>query len=107
LCFKACVSRLIFEAEFDVESKEATMAHANPIQIQKYLKGVDYPADKATLINTARKQGADESVCASLEQLPDEQFQTPADVSEAFKGPSQDHAERGDEDSGANGKRRH
>ena len=74
------------------------MAHANPIQIQKYLKGVDYPADKQTLIKTAKQQGADESVCASLDQLPDEEFQTPADVSAAFKGPSQDHAERGGED---------
>ncbi|HEX5539403.1 MAG TPA: DUF2795 domain-containing protein [Methylophilaceae bacterium] len=69
------------------------MAHANPIQIQKYLKGVDYPANKATLIKNAKKLGADASVCASLEQLPDEEFQTPADVSEAFKGPSQDNVQ--------------
>ena len=75
--------------------REDDMAHANPIQIQKYLKGVDYPTNKRTLIETARRQGADESVCASLDQLPDEEFQTPADVSAAFKGPSQDHAERG------------
>lgn len=67
------------------------MGHANPIQIQKYLKGVDYPASKAALIENARKMGADESICASLEQLPDEKFQTPADVSEAFSGPSQDN----------------
>ena len=66
------------------------MPHANPIQIQKYLKGVDYPASKAQLIENARKLGADESICASLEQLPDDDFQTPADVSEAFKGPSSD-----------------
>ncbi len=91
--------------------KETPMAHANPIQIQKYLKGVDYPTDKETLIQTARQQGADESVCASLEQLPDEEFQTPADVSAAFKGPSQDHAERGedrddDDGGGRSGSRR-
>ena len=69
------------------------MAHANPIQIQKYLKGVDYPASKAALIENAKNLGADESICASLEQLPDEDFQTPADVSEAFKGPSEDKVE--------------
>ena len=69
------------------------MGHANPIQIQKYLKGVDYPASKEALIKNARKMGADESICASLEQLPDEDFQTPADVSEAIKGPSQDSAQ--------------
>ena len=64
------------------------MAHANPIQIQKYLKGVDYPATREELIENARSLGADESICASLEQLPDEDFQTPAEVSQAFKGPS-------------------
>jgi hypothetical protein len=69
------------------------MAHANPIQIQKYLKGVDYPASKEALIRNAKKMGADDSICASLEQLPDEDFQTPADVSEAFKGPSQDNVQ--------------
>jgi hypothetical protein len=67
------------------------MAHSNPIQIQKYLKGVNYPASKQDLIRNAKKNGADENVCASLEQLPDEDFQTPADVSQAFKGPSEDN----------------
>ena len=66
------------------------MAHANPIQIQKYLKGVDYPASRDQLIENAKRLGADENICASLEQLPDEDFQTPADVSEAFKGASSD-----------------
>lgn len=60
------------------------MGHVNPIQIQKFLKGVDYPASKAALIENARNMGADENVCQSLEQLPEEDFQTPADVSQAF-----------------------
>jgi predicted outer membrane protein len=60
------------------------MAHVNPVQIQKYLKGVDYPASKAALLDKAKSMGADETICASLEQLPDEDFQTPADVSQAF-----------------------
>lgn len=60
------------------------MAHVNPVQIQKYLKGVDYPASKAALLAKAKSMGADENVCQSIEQLPDEEFQTPADVSQAF-----------------------
>jgi predicted outer membrane protein len=60
------------------------MAHVNPVQIQKFLKGVDYPASKAELLENARNMGADANVCASLEQLPDEDYQTPADVSQAF-----------------------
>lgn len=70
------------------------MAHANPIQIQKYLKGVDYPATREQLIDNAKKLGADENICASLEQLPDDDFQTPAEVSQAFNGPSE-HAVAG------------
>ncbi|MDQ1815449.1 DUF2795 domain-containing protein [Massilia sp. CCM 9210] len=66
------------------------MAHANPIRIQKFLKGVDYPANKAALIVNAKKLGADDKVCASLDALPDEEFQTPAEVSQAFKGPDDD-----------------
>jgi predicted outer membrane protein len=66
------------------------MAHANPIQIQKYLKGVDYPATREQLIDNAKKLGADTNICASLEQLPDDDFQTPAEVSQAFNGPSDD-----------------
>jgi predicted outer membrane protein len=60
------------------------MAHVNPVQIQKYLKGIDYPASKAALLDKAKSMGADEAICASLAQLPDEDFQTPADVSQAF-----------------------
>ena len=60
------------------------MAHVNPIQVQKYLKGVDYPASKKALLDKAKSMGADENICASLEQLPDEDYQTPADVSQAF-----------------------
>jgi predicted outer membrane protein len=60
------------------------MTHVNPIQVQKFLKGVDYPASKAALIEKAHSMGADENICASLEQLPNEDFQTPAEVSQAF-----------------------
>ncbi len=83
------------------------MEHANPIQIQKYLKGVDYPARKDTLIKHAKDLGADENMCASLEQLPDEEFQTPADVSQAFKGSSSDFDPAPDNEQGARPKSRH
>jgi hypothetical protein len=60
------------------------MATVNPIQLQKYLKGVDYPASKRELIDNVEKLGADEPVRKALQKLPDQQFQTPADVSEAI-----------------------
>lgn len=59
------------------------MAKVNPIQLQKYLKGVDYPAKKQDLLDRAKQEGADENICSTLEQLSDETFETPADVSKA------------------------
>ena len=56
----------------------------NPIQIQKFLKGVDYPASKSDLLKNAEREGADEDVRVALEQLPDEEYESPADVSEAL-----------------------
>jgi hypothetical protein len=59
------------------------MTKVNPIQLQKHLKGVDYPASKEQLIEHAQKQGADENAISVLQQLPDEEYESPTDVSEA------------------------
>ncbi|MFN8593237.1 MAG: DUF2795 domain-containing protein [Thermomicrobiales bacterium] len=56
----------------------------NPIQIQTYLKGVDYPAGKTDLLGRAEQEGADEEVRRALESLPDREFQSPAEVSESL-----------------------
>lgn len=60
------------------------MAKVNPIQLQKYLKGIDYPASKEDLSKHAQQQGADENAISALKELPDEQYETPADVSKAI-----------------------
>ncbi len=59
------------------------MAKINPIQLQKWLKGVDYPASKDDLIAQAKQNGADEHVIEVLEEIPDDDYDTPADVSKA------------------------
>jgi hypothetical protein len=56
----------------------------NPIQLQKYLGGVDYPTDKKTLIERAKDNGADDDVIRTLRSLPVDRFNSPNDVSEAF-----------------------
>lgn len=60
------------------------MAKVNPIQLQKHLKGVDYPASKQDLINHAKQQGADENALSALEQIPEREYETPTDVSQAI-----------------------
>ena len=60
------------------------MAKINPIQLQKHLKGVEYPASRQDLVSVAERNGADENVRAALEALPDEQYKNPAEVSGAI-----------------------
>lgn len=56
----------------------------NPIQAQKFLKGIDYPASKEEIIEAARDQGADENVISTLERIPMDSFNSPNDVAEGI-----------------------
>jgi len=58
----------------------------NPIQAQKYLKGMDYPASKDDIVKKARQEGADDELQDTLQRLPEDTFETPADVSKAIGG---------------------
>jgi hypothetical protein len=56
----------------------------NPVQVQKFLGGIDYPARKEDLLRRAKESGADEEVRRTLEQLQQDEFNSPNDVSEAI-----------------------
>ena len=60
------------------------MAKVNPVQVQKFLGGLDYPASKEDLVKQAEQEDADQEVRSTLEQLPDQNYETPADVSKAI-----------------------
>lgn len=60
------------------------MPKVNPIQVQKFLGGIDYPAEKQQLLQRAEEQGADDDVRSTLERLPMDRFNSPNDVSEAI-----------------------
>ena len=60
------------------------MADVNPIQVQKFLGGIDYPASKDNLVQKAQESGADDRVIETLRNLPQDQFNSPNDVSEAI-----------------------
>ena len=57
---------------------------SNPIQMQKYLSGVDYPASREDLVEHARSQGADEEVLRKLDAMPDRTYDGPNAVSAEF-----------------------
>ncbi|MBW4718714.1 DUF2795 domain-containing protein [Saccharothrix obliqua] len=56
----------------------------NPIQVQKFLSGVDYPATKDDIVSAARSQGADNDTIDALRNLPRDDFNSPNDISEAI-----------------------
>jgi hypothetical protein len=61
------------------------MAANNLANVQKYLKDLDYPANKDDLIDHAQEQGIDDDLLEILEQLPDEEeYKSPTEVNQAI-----------------------
>lgn len=60
------------------------MAKINPIELQKSLKGVDYPATKDDVVKAAEQNGADEEILEALRNVSDSTFEKPTDVSKAL-----------------------
>ena len=56
---------------------------ANPVEVEKSLKGIDFPAKKQDLVKHAQQRGANEEVLETIEQLPEENFNNAADVAKA------------------------
>ncbi len=56
----------------------------NPIEAQKYLKGVNYPATKQQLVEQARSNGAPEEMIRDLESAGQDEFDGPSAVQQAF-----------------------
>jgi hypothetical protein len=55
----------------------------NPVEVEKCLKGVNYPAKKQDLIKHAQQQGANQDVMEVLKEMRDTEFNSPIDVSKA------------------------
>jgi hypothetical protein len=58
----------------------------SPIDIQKALSGMDYPASKDQIVQHAQKQGGDEEVIEALKKIPDREYEGPSGVSSAVFG---------------------
>jgi len=56
----------------------------SPIELQKHLGGVDYPATKDQLVNHAREKGAGDDLIQVLDQIPDREYDGPSAVSAEF-----------------------
>ena len=60
------------------------MATVSPREVEKALKGIDYPARKQELMKVAESNNADETVRRVIQSLPDQTYNTPIDVSKAI-----------------------
>lgn len=62
------------------------MADLSPIDVQKALKGADYPASLDDLVSLAKRNGADDEVVDKLSSAESQQFDGPNDVQKALFG---------------------
>jgi hypothetical protein len=58
----------------------------NVTEVQKALKGADYPASRDELIELAERNGADEEVIDALREADEDSFDGPDQVMQALKG---------------------
>jgi Protein of unknown function (DUF2795) len=55
-------------------------------EVQKALKGMDYPASGNELCAYAKQNGADQDIVEALSQLGDQEFEGPNGVMKGLKG---------------------
>jgi Protein of unknown function (DUF2795) len=70
--------------ELGDELERLQAAKASPVQVQAFLDGLDYPADKNDLLREVEMHRAGPEVRATIERLPDRRFEDPTDVSRAI-----------------------
>jgi hypothetical protein len=66
-------------------SQQRPSGSMSPIDVEKYLKGVDYPANKNDLVKKAQQNKAPDDIIRVLQQLPSSSFNQPTDVMKAVK----------------------
>lgn len=53
---------------------------ASPAAVERYIKGVDFPANKQDLIEQARKNNAPSDVLNVMDRFSDREYNTPVDI---------------------------
>ena len=56
----------------------------NPIELQKHLKGVSYPASKDDVVSAAESNGAPDEILDALRSTSKDSFDGPTAVTEAL-----------------------
>lgn len=61
-------------------SRSRKRRQQSPIEVTRYLDGVDFPADRQALLRHARRQKAGEEILQLLDQMPNRDYGSMADV---------------------------
>jgi hypothetical protein len=56
----------------------------SPANVAKFLKGIGFPAKKKDLISHAKKNHAEDQVLQELKNMPEQEYNTMADVMKGF-----------------------
>ena len=64
--------------------EESLRTPGSASQFQSYTKGIDYPKSKREVVDYMRKNNAPDEVIREAEALPDQQFRSAAELSQAF-----------------------
>jgi hypothetical protein len=62
------------------------MADLNPIEVQRYLKGADYPMSKDDVVDLAQSNDAPADIVEALRGMGKDTFDGPNAVTSALKG---------------------
>ena len=56
----------------------------SPVNVTHHLKGIDFPAKRQDLVGQAKNNGAPPEVLKKIEAMPDQTYETMADVMKGF-----------------------
>lgn len=64
----------------DMDMNMSGRNDVNPVEVQQYLRGVDYPMSKQDITHIAEQRGAPRQIIDTIQQMADREYTTPADV---------------------------
>lgn len=66
------------------QQSDSKAGSISPIQMQKHLKGVNYPASKQDLVKQAQSNNASSEIVSRIQHLHGDSFNSPKDVMKAL-----------------------
>ena len=75
---------IIFAEDNQRPSPTSPTTNATPASVERYLKGVSFPADKNDLMRQIRVNGAPQDILETIEQFSEKTYHSPIDVSKEY-----------------------